>query len=243
MAENTTQSCGKTRLYRTILISAAMLALGIFCAGFFIKNGINNFAYRDRVVTVRGLAERQVEADYVTWPIQYNVAGDDLLALYDQIQNYNSTIVKFLKANGLTDDDISVNPPDTYNATANQYQSDTFQYKYSLSCTVTVATEKVAKVRELLDRQAELLKEGVPYSNSYIEYEYRALNSIKPAMIAESTKAAREAAQRFGNDSDSKIGSMKSATQGQFTIDVVNSSTPYLMNVRVVSTVSYYLED
>ncbi len=225
------------------VISAALIAAAIFSLGLFLKTGIDNIAYRDRNVTVRGLAERQVEADFVTWPITYNVAGDNLIALYDQITQYNNTIVEFLTSNGIDKSEISINPPDTYNATANQYGSSSFKYKYSLSCDITVATTKVDKVRELLTRQTELLKEGVPYSNSYINYEFRALNNIKPDMIAEATRNAREAAQQFAKDSDSKVGKMKTATQGQFSIQDTSASTPFLKNVRVVSTIVFYLED
>lgn len=225
------------------VISAALIAAAIFSLGLFLKTGIDNIAYRDRNVTVRGLAERQVEADFVTWPITYNVAGDNLIALYDQITQYNNTIVEFLTSNGIDKSEISINPPDTYNATANQYDSSSFKYKYSLSCDITVATTKVDKVRELLTRQTELLKEGVPYSNSYINYEFRALNNIKPDMIAEATRNAREAAQQFAKDSDSKVGKMKTATQGQFSIQDTSASTPFLKNVRVVSTIVFYLED
>ena len=226
----------------TSVAGAFLVGAGIFFSGLFIKSGIDNIAYRDRTVSVRGLAERTVESDYVTWPIQYRVAGNDLISLYDQVTANNAIIVKFLTSNGIAKEDISVNPPDTYNATANQYGSDN-QYKYALDCNVTVATTNVKKVRELLNRQSELLREGIPYSNSYINYEYRALNDIKPQMIADATKAAREAAQKFALDSDSKIGKMKSATQGQFSIDDLSSSTPYLKKVRVVSNVVYYLND
>lgn len=179
-----------------ILISAALVAAGIFFLGVFIKSGIDNMAFRDRQVTVKGLAEREVEANRVTWPIQFSVAGNDLLSLYDQVTRYNEKIVTFLTTNGIDKNEISINPPDTYNATTNQYSSGNFKYNYSLTCNVTVTTSKVAKVRELLDRQAELLKEGIPYSNSYINYEYTALNDIKPTMIAEATKNARDAAAR-----------------------------------------------
>lgn len=228
---------------RSLTFAGLLIGLGLLFAGLFIKGGIDNFAFRDRQVSVRGLAERTVEADYVTWPISYSVAGNDLLSLYDQVTRNNLKIINFLTSNGINKEDISVNPPDTYNATTNQYASGNFQYAYSLNCTVTVATSNVGKVRELLNRQSELLKEGVPYSNSYINYEYRSLNSIKPDMIAEATKNAREAAQRFAVDSDSKVGKMKSASQGQFSIEDLASSTPYLKKVRVVSTITYYLND
>lgn len=226
----------------SLLIGAVILALGLAAVGLFVKMGIDNMAFRDRQVTVKGLAEREVHANRVTWPIGYEVAGDDLLSLYDQVTKYNDKIVKFLTSNGISADEISIDPPSTYNASANQYSSSHFNYKYSLTCNVTVNTNKVDLVRELLNRQSELLKEGIPYSNSYINYEYTSLNEIKPEMIAEATKNAREAAQKFAQDSGSKVGKMKTASQGQFSIEEYGS-TPYLKKVRVVTTIVYYIED
>lgn len=223
-------------------IPSLLIALSIVILGLCLKSGIDNFTFRDREVTVRGLAERQVMANEVTWPITFNIAGDDLTTIYDNVSRTDSIIVRFLTSSGITRDEISVAPPSTYNA-ANQYGSSTFKYKYSLESTVTVTTKKVDKVRELLGRQAELLKEGVAFSNSYINYRYTDLNAIKPAMIEEATKNARLAADKFAADSHSKVGKIKTASQGQFTIDDSDSSTPWLKNVRVVSTIVYYIED
>lgn len=225
-----------------VIIGALLIALGLAALGLFVKSGMDSMAFRDRQVTVRGLAERTVEADFVTWPITYRVAGDNLLNLYDQVTKNNEIIVNFLTSNGVPKEDVNITPPDTYNAAANQYRSDTFNYKYALDCTVSVTTTKVKEVRALIARQSELLKEGIPYSNSYINYEFRALNDVKPDMIAQATKAAREAADRFAADSGSKVGKMKSASQGQFSIDDVSSTTPWQKNVRVVTTIVYYLK-
>lgn len=225
------------------VIAASVLAAGIIILGFLLKGGIDNIAFRDREVTVRGLAEREVQADLVTWPITYSLAGNDLQTIYDRVSANNSVIVKFLTSNGISADEISVNPPDTYDAASNRYSSSTFQYNYSINCTVTVTTRKVAKVRELLNRQSELLKEGIAFSNSYINYQFTGLNDIKPQMIAEATKNARAAAQQFAADSDSRVGKIKTASQGQFSIDDSDSSTPFIKKVRVVSTIVYYLED
>lgn len=224
-------------------IPSLLMALSIVILGLCLKSGIDNFTFRDREVTVRGLAERQVMANEVTWPITFNIAGDDLTTIYDNVSRTDSIIVRFLTSSGITRDEISVAPPSTYNAAANQYGSSTFKYKYSLESTVTVTTKKVDKVRELLGRQAELLKEGVAFSNSYINYRYTDLNAIKPAMIEEATKNARLAADKFAADSHSKVGKIKTASQGQFSIDDSDSSTPWLKNVRVVSTIVYYIED
>ncbi len=206
-------------------IPSLLIALSIVILGLCLKSGIDNFTFRDREVTVRGLAERQVMANEVTWPITFNIAGDDLTTIYDNVSRTDSIIVRFLTSSGITRDEISVAPPSTYNAAANQYGSSTFKYKYSLESTVTVTTKKVDKVRELLGRQAELLKEGVAFSNSYINYRYTDLNAIKPAMIEEATKNARLAADKFAADSHSKVGKIKTASQGQFSIDDSDSST------------------
>lgn len=225
------------------IVAAAVLAVSVCILGLSIKAGIDNFAFRDRVVTVRGLAERTVEADYVTWPITYAVAGNELSALYDQMQTNNRIVVEFLTANGIDKDEISVNPPDLYNAAGNVYGVSQARYQYNLNVTITVATTKVAKVRELLNRQSELLKKGVAAGNNYINYQFTGLNAIKPEMIAEATKNARVAADQFAADSNSKVGKIKTATQGQFSIDDTDSSTPQNKKVRVVSTIIYYLED
>lgn len=225
------------------VIAALLVAVGIVILGFLLKAGIDNIAFRDREVTVRGLAEREVAADLVTWPITYSLAGNDLQTIYNKVSANNDIIVKFLTSNGISSDEISVNPPDTYDATSNRYRSDSFTYNYSINCTVTVTTKKVQKVRELLNRQSELLKEGVAFSNSYINYQFTGLNTIKPEMIAEATKNARAAADQFAADSESRVGKIKTASQGQFSIEDSDSSTPFIKKVRVVSTIVYYLED
>ncbi len=236
------ESANQTPAWGRILPSC-LIALAIVILGISLKSGIDNIAFRDREVTVKGLAEREVPADLVTWPISYSVAGNDLSSLYDQVSANNEKIIRFLTTNGIAREDISVNPPDTYDAMSNQYRSSNFNYNYSISCTVTVTTKKVDKVRELLNKQSDLLKEGIAFSNSYINYQFTGLNSIKPEMIGEATKAAREAASQFAADSDSKVGKIKHATQGQFSIEDSDSSTPYIKKVRVVSTIVYYLKD
>ena len=183
------------------VVSAIIIAIAIVILGLCLKGGIDNIAFRDREVTVKGLAEREVPADLVTWPISYSVAGNDLSSLYTQVNRNNETIIKFLTSNGIGRDEISINPPDTYNAESNQYRSNTFNYNYSISSTVTVTTKKVDQVRALLNRQSELLKEGIAFSNSYINYQFTGLNAIKPDMIGEATKAARDAAAQFAADS------------------------------------------
>ena len=116
-----------------------------------------------------------------------------------------------------------------------------------MTSVVVVTSKNVAKVNELIKRQTELLKEGIAITagdyNYQTLYEYTDLNKIKPGMIAEATHNAREAADKFAADSHSKIGKIKTATQGQFSIENRDPYTPYIKNVRVVSSIVFYIED
>lgn len=224
---------------------AIFVALGLVILGWFLYAGIRRFADRDRQVVVRGLAEKEVMANKVTWPLVVKTLGNDLQPLYQQLNTNNATVVKFLTDNGIQAKEISVGAPTVYDKDAQTYQSDA-AYRYNVTEVITVTTTQVEKVNALVKRQGELLKLGVALSSDYenrITYEYTDLNKVKPGMIAEATKNAREAAAKFAEDSESTIGSIKSASQGQFTIDDRDAFTPWIKNIRVVTTVTYYLDE
>lgn len=228
------------------IVPALIIAVGLALIGLFIKQGFDNFSYRDRVVTVRGLAEREVKANSVTWPVVYQCAANDLNVIYNDINVKSGKIVDFLKKNGIQESEIEVTAP-SVSDNQNQYSTQQPLYRYSVDGVIVVTSSNVDLVTSLIKRQNELLKEGVAVVSggwqNRITYSYTELNTIKPAMIAEATANAREAAKKFAEDSESKLGKIKTASQGQFTIEDRDSYTPYIKNVRVVSTITYYLED
>lgn len=224
-----------------------LIGVGLLLLGLCMKSGIDDFAHRDRIVTVRGLAQRDIPANKVTWPIVSKLTGDDLKSLYTQVQSIDSAITTFLKTNGITDAEISVNPPAVTDLKADQYNAANAPYHYSVTAVVTVTSSRVELVRKLINRQTELMARGIAITagdyNYPTLYEYTDLNTIKPAMIAEATQNARKAADKFAEDSHSKLGKIKTASQGQFSIDDRDQYTPQIKTVRVVSTIEYYLKD
>lgn len=228
-------------------IEAAIVAAGLFLLGLFLYLGLGTFAERDRFVSVRGLAEREVKADHVIWPITYKITGNDLQQLYDNINADNEKIVRFLTANGMSKGEITVAAPQLVDLKADRYSNQLGVVdRYNVTSVITVSTGKVDAARALMSRMGELLKEGVAiaasdYGNS-VSYEFNGLNKIKPDMIQEATRNAREAALKFAQDSESELGKIKNATQGLFSIEDRDQYTPYVKNVRVVTSVDYYLE-
>lgn len=229
------------------IIPALLIAIGLGILGAFIKGGFSSISENGRVVTVRGLAEKEVPANKVTWPIVSKEVGNDLTSIYTKIQSTNAAIIKFLKGNGISEEEISVNAPQVYDLQAERYGNQNTPYRYNVTTVVVVTSSQVDKVRELITRQTELLKEGIAVvagDYSYqTSYEYTGLNEVKPEMIAEATQNAREAALKFAADSHSELGKIKTASQGQFSIEDRDQYTPYIKKIRVVSTIVYFLND
>ena len=226
---------------------AALLAIGLIILGTQIQKGINNFVEKDRIVTVKGLAEMEVPANKVTWPLMYKEVGNDLTALYNRINATNTAIVEFLKKKGSTEEEISINAPEIIDMQAERYVGENKTYRYNVTTVITVTSAKVDLVRSLISEQSELLKQGIAITGGdyryQIQYDYTSLNEIKPKMIEEATKNAREAALKFAKDSDSELGKIRRASQGQFSIDNRDANTPYIKRIRVVTTIDYLLED
>lgn len=226
---------------------ALILAVSIVILGFCLKAGIDNFTNKDRKVTVKGLAEREVEADKVTWPIVYKEIGDDLPTLYSSIGVKQQVIKKFLLDNGIKDSEITVNAPDVIDMSAERYGADNKKYRYNITSTITVTSNNVRLVRGIIARQGELLKDGIAIVNggyeNPVKYEYVAFQKMKPKMMEEAIRSAETTARQFAKNSSSELDKIVSADQGQFSIDDRDTNTPYIKKVRVVTTVTYSLKN
>lgn len=217
-----------------MVIAAAMLPLSV-----------GKLKSYDRTVDVKGLCEKEVKADKVIWPITYKVMSDDLSDLLRQTDATNSRIVEFLKAGGLSDSEITIGTPKVSDKFASEYGNNDRLFRYLSTSVVTVCTSNVDDVLALQARQSELMKKGITFAENDwenpLQFKFEALNDIKPEMIEEATANAREAAEKFAKDSGSRIGKIKTATQGTFSIENRDSNTPHLKRVRVVTYVTYYL--
>ena len=227
--------------------SGLAIMVGLIVLGIMIPKAVNNFRSFERKVDVKGLCEKEVKADKVIWPVVYKVMANDIQQVYDQTDRNNAEIVNFLKKGGLDESEISVTIPSISDKFANEYGGNDRAYRYIATNIITVCTDKVDLVLELMSKQSDLLKKGIVTGGNKwenpVEFSYNGLNDIKPEMIEEATKNAREAAEKFAKDSGSRLGKIKNANQGTFTITDRDSNTPHIKKVRVVTSITYYLED
>ena len=204
-----------------------------------------------RTVKVKGLAEKDVEADLAVWNIRFQSANNVLTTAKNDIESQEKTIKEFLESVGFSSDEIIIQGLNMQDAYADSYRDrDSIPARYTLNQTLTVRTNKVNLVNSSYPQIGDLVSKGVTF-NSYgngVSYLFTRLNSIKPAMLKEATQNARQAADEFALNSNSKVGKIKSANQGVFSIlareEIPDQSEREQINkkVRVVSTVEYYLE-
>ena len=232
----------KGRFYSGLAIMVGLIVLGIM-----IPVGVNQYMSYTRTVDVKGLCEREVKADKVIWPLSYKIMGDDLQNVYKQIDAQNKVIVSFLKDGGIQENEISIASPKISDKFANEYGNNDRLYRYVTTNVVTVCTDKVDTVLALMAKQSQLIKQGVTLSSDNwenpTEFKFEGLNELKPEMVEEATINARQTAEKFAEDSDSKLGKIKRASQGSFSIENRDSNTPHIKRVRVVSSITYYLSE
>ncbi len=233
---------------RNYLILGLSIFLGLVAFGFLLNRGVINFKEYERTVTVKGLAEEEHLADIVIWPIQFSEASNQLEDIYTSLESSAAKVEAFLVNQGISQDEISVAAPLVTDKSAQRYGGQNeAQFRYVATQTVTVYSEKVEKVRGVMDQLSELGKQGVTLTGDeyqvQTEYLYTSLNNIKPQMIEKATKEARAVAEKFAEDSNSELGKIKTAYQGQFSISPRDKNNPHIKKVRVVSTIVYYLSD
>ncbi len=222
------------------------IALGLALLGGAIVVTGNNFKEADRIVSVRGLSEREVKADMVLWPIAYTVTGDNVQSIYRDIKAKNEIVLKFLLDAGIPKEHILVNSAKVDDLEADRYGINQRPFRYLATQVITVNSSEVDIIIKLQQSQDELLNHNVILSTDSYQYAtqflFTRLNDIKPEMIAEATKAARESAEKFAEDSGSSIGDIREANQGQFSITDRDMYTPQIKRVRVVTSLRYEIE-
>lgn len=230
------------------LIIGAALIISFASLGYLLAQAALQVKQLERTVTVKGLSEHEYPADVVIWPIQFTAASNDVQSLYQALEKSSDKIKQFLLQQGVNADEISASVPAITDKLAQQYSSgNATDLRYTGSQSVTVYSSRIDAVRAVMNELPQLGKQGIVMSGdsyeSKTQYLFTKLNDIKPAMIAEATKNAREVAQKFADDSDSQLGKIKSASQGQFSIEARDNNNPQVKKVRVVSTIQYYLSD
>lgn len=245
----------------SIQLSISIL-IGLMALGFFIYKGLKTFSDKDRVVTVKGLAEMNMIASSATINISFSISGDDLKDILQKSEKKKTAITQYLESTGINNNEIKIQNVDV-NDRQDYYDTQWIDGKrvkvkvdrYTVTQSIQITSKDVKNTENLVSKlRLDLVSKDLT-SNISSNYVFPELNTIKPQLIAESTKNARISGEQFANDSQAKLGKIKTASQGQITLagryyyneDGTEEYTdkpaePYIQRARVVSTIVFFLE-
>jgi hypothetical protein len=223
-----------------------IISVSIVISSIILAFGISKISTENRTVSVRGLAEREVDADLAVWKMSYTIGQDNLAQLQKNLDSNNMQIIEFLREYNLTENDFSILSPEINDVTTNIYlDSSKRAFNYVAKQNILIRSNKIQDVMNASKNTSQLLGKGIAISSDYdnkVNYYFNGLNQIKPQMIEEATKNARIAAEQFARDSQSKVGKIQTATQGLFSIEAAAPGLEHKKNVRVVTTIVYTLK-
>ena len=232
---------------RAAAILGLTISAGLVLAGVALGHAVGQLRGAQRVVSVKGLAQREVLADLAIWPIVFSSSAETLPDLDEQIQAQQVVIREFLAERGFPPDAVSSSVPRLTDFETRMPGAPLPpEGRYLADTNLTLRRRHVAALKAAMQESGELVRRGVPLVRSYEagpRFLFTSLAAIKPAMIAEATRDARRAAQQFAQDSDSRVGAIRRAQQGYFSIADREGFTPEHKTIRVVTHVDYFLVD
>lgn len=234
------------------LVAAVVLALGFAAGGVGVGKGLERFRTGDRSVTVKGLAEKDIEADYAVWPLGFRRAGNDFGGVQRALAEDRDRVLAFLKGQGFADTEIEVRPLQVQDLYAREYGGGTQPLRFQGTGQVLVTSAKPTAVEAAALAVDPLIQAGVQLGGANNgpagpRYQLRAFNAAKAPLLAEATRNAREQAQKFAADAGAELGNLRSANQGVIQIGAAggegfDDGSARLKRLRVVSTFTYALE-
>ncbi len=229
-----------------------ILAVALIIFGFFVGRGLQKFNRQERTISVRGLAEKEVQANVAVWKIHYNVSSDRIEQVRKELPEVQSALQDFLTRQGFATEEIS-KTSSIKDRQAQEYGAEKGN-RYVASGMYMVTTSKVEKIQQAREHVDELVKKGIVVTNDQLDFFFTNLNQIKPEMLDQATQNAKQAAQGFAKSMDVEVGKLKSANQGVFSIDNPigssgadndyggGSQSSLVKKVRVVTQVEFYID-
>ncbi|MCX6751540.1 MAG: SIMPL domain-containing protein [Candidatus Nomurabacteria bacterium] len=218
--------------YGVLIIGLALL---VFSAIFFLS--AQSFSQQGSYVEVKGLSEKIVKADTAIWSINFEVKSNNVDSLYADIDKNVTTIKSFLTEKGFEAGEINVAPVNIYQDT---YKDALFRYNSTTQ--LSVYTKKVDLVKSASKETLVLVRKGIVMNQNSISFEFSDINSIKPEMLAEALKNAKDTAQKIAQESGSSLGGLHRGNQGVFDITDKDPGSPEYKKIRLVSTVSFLIK-
>jgi hypothetical protein len=230
-----------------VLGAVGIFSIAMVSSGYLLGDGLRRAKSAERSISVRGVSERDVTADLATWTISFSQEGAELDSVNARVEQQSAAVRRFFATSGFKPSEVSDSGVSFSRTHVDHDDGKPTETRVTVTRSVQLRTNDVMKARAANERLPALLREGVELDGSNLSYNFTRLNQLKPAMIAEATKRARNSAEQFAHDSGARVGAIRTASQGYFSVGPRDGSdgeggtgndSPF-QKVRVVTSVDY----
>ena len=231
-----------------IIAAVGIFSAGLAVSGYLLGDGLRRAKSAERSISVRGVSERDVTADLATWTISFSQEGPDLAAVNARADQQSAAVRRFFASAGFKPAEVSDKGVSFARNHVRNDEGQRVETRITVTRAVQLRTSEVMKAQKAHEGLPALLREGVELDGSNLNYSFTRLNQLKPEMIAEATRRARDSAEQFARDSGASVGQIRTASQGYFSVGTRDgaedgegssaSDSPF-QKVRVVTSVDY----
>ena len=204
-----------------------LLALSLVISTYLVTDVMRDIRMSHQIIKVRGYAETQVESDLAIWSITVKARNRNMAEAYAVLAAHREKVLDFLKKNGVEAqevNDFSVHVSERKKRTEKGYATNEIE-AFELSRKIEIKSRDVQNISKVSTAVAALLGEGIDLQAGMPSYYYTRVNELKSQLLVEATKDARERARTLAEGSGVKLGPLRAARQGVFSVRSADSSS------------------
>jgi len=216
----------KNHSWLGLLLLGIFLSVGIIIGTFIISKTVEQVKFQNQRIQVKGYAERNITSDIAEWRGQLTVRSPELVTGYDKLQADLEKVLTYLEQKGINREDVTIPSVITtiqYERT-NQGMTTNVVEGYILTQSVIITSSDINLIADIANDITVLIKQGIEMDSFSPQYFYTKLDDMKIELLGEATKNAYMRAEQLAENSGSKVGSLKYASQGVFQITPMYST-------------------
>jgi len=209
-----------------LVVFGLTLPVSVVLSTNLARRSFEKVKLRDQTITVKGYAERPIKSDLARWGAGISVRRPELTAAYAELEKGRARLIEYLAGHGFKGEDIQSSPVSISQRYAKDKEgnnTNTIEF-YVVNQYFSIATTDVSLIAKVASGSADLIREGIELNADTPSYLYTKLDEAKLEMISEAVANARARAESLVKGSTSRLGPLRSASQGVFQITPVNST-------------------
>ncbi|MBI9076952.1 MAG: SIMPL domain-containing protein [Desulfatibacillum sp.] len=203
----------------SLTLFGIVVSIGLIISTYLVTDVIRDVRMSHQIIKVRGYAEKVVESDLATWTIELKTRTKNVVEGYNILEKHTFEVLGFLHSNEINDGEISKTSVSIEERLKKVGYNETNEIEdYELTQFIKVRSNDVYKIARISTQIDTLIKKGVELQSHTPKFSFSKVNDLKSDLLTAATMDARSRAAVLAEGSGVKLGYLRAARQGKFSI-------------------------